>query len=61
MLDRASGGGWTGIPSQRGAMPSPSELFVLQHGQTEGNAEGRMQGRIDPPLTALGRAQARRA
>ncbi|GAB4284649.1 MAG: histidine phosphatase family protein [Roseovarius sp.] len=35
------------------------ELWVLRHGQTEWNAEGRMQGRLDSPLTALGLAQAR--
>lgn len=33
-------------------------LFVLRHGQTEWNLAGRLQGRRDSPLTALGRAQA---
>ncbi|MFV2052525.1 histidine phosphatase family protein [Aliiroseovarius sp. YM-037] len=33
-------------------------LFVLRHGQTEWNLDGRLQGRRDSPLTALGRAQA---
>jgi glucosyl-3-phosphoglycerate phosphatase len=36
------------------------EIFVLRHGETEWNAEGRMQGRLDSPLTEAGRAQARR-
>ena len=34
------------------------EIFVLRHGQTEWNAEGRHQGQLDSPLTALGRRQA---
>ncbi|MGC1430418.1 MAG: histidine phosphatase family protein [Albidovulum sp.] len=36
------------------------ELFILRHGQTEWNAEGRMQGALDSPLTARGREQAAR-
>lgn len=36
------------------------DLFLLRHGQTEWNVQGRMQGRRDSPLTALGIAQARR-
>lgn len=34
-------------------------IYLLRHGQTEFNAERRIQGRCDSPLTALGRAQAR--
>ncbi|KMW56401.1 Phosphoglycerate mutase family 4 [Candidatus Rhodobacter oscarellae] len=34
------------------------ELFVLRHGQTEWNAAGRHQGRLDSPLTETGLAQA---
>ncbi len=34
------------------------DLYILRHGQTEWNLEGRMQGRLDSPLTALGRRQA---
>ena len=33
-------------------------LVLVRHGQTAVNAEGRLQGRIDAPLTALGRRQA---
>lgn len=36
------------------------DLYVLRHGQTEWNAEGRFQGALDSALTALGRAQAER-
>ena len=36
------------------------DLYLMRHGQTVWNAEGRLQGRMDSPLTALGRAQARR-
>ncbi|AGT09221.1 histidine phosphatase family protein [Paracoccus aminophilus] len=36
------------------------DLYLMRHGQTEWNALERMQGRLDSPLTALGRKQARR-
>jgi len=36
------------------------ELFVLRHGQTSWNAEGRHQGQMDSALTELGRLQAMR-
>ena len=35
------------------------ELYVLRHGETEWNRQGRWQGRLDSPLTETGRAQAR--
>jgi len=34
-------------------------LYLLRHGETEFNIEGRLQGQRDSPLTARGRAQAR--
>jgi probable phosphoglycerate mutase len=34
-------------------------LYLLRHGETESNIEGRLQGQQDSPLTARGRAQAR--
>ena len=34
------------------------EVYFLRHGQTEWNFEGRFQGQMDSPLTALGRRQA---
>ncbi|WP_300029639.1 histidine phosphatase family protein [uncultured Roseobacter sp.] len=33
-------------------------LYILRHGQTQWNAEHRVQGRLDSPLTDLGRSQA---
>jgi broad specificity phosphatase PhoE len=36
-------------------------VLVARHGQSEWNALGRWQGQADPPLSALGRAQAARA
>jgi broad specificity phosphatase PhoE len=38
-----------------------THLLVVRHGQSEWNADGRWQGQEDPPLTDLGRQQARRA
>ena len=34
------------------------DLLILRHGETEWNLAGRMQGAMDSPLTAKGRAQA---
>lgn len=33
-------------------------LIIARHGQTQANAEARLVGRLDPPLTDLGRQQA---
>jgi probable phosphoglycerate mutase len=38
-----------------------TRLLLVRHGQSEWNASGRWQGLADPPLTELGRAQARAA
>lgn len=34
-------------------------LYVFRHGQTDWNAEGRIQGHLDIPLNEAGRSQAR--
>lgn len=34
-------------------------MYILRHGETLWNVEGRMQGGLDSPLTERGRAQAR--
>lgn len=39
---------------------SPPLLYLCRHGQTAWNAEGRLQGQEDVPLTPLGRTQAAR-
>src|SRR3989442_14475718 len=36
-------------------------VLLVRHGQSEWNAQGRWQGQADPPLSDLGRAQARAA
>jgi broad specificity phosphatase PhoE len=46
--------------------PAPSvlpvpRLLVWRHGRTAWNAVGRFQGQLDPPLDAVGHAQAQRA
>jgi broad specificity phosphatase PhoE len=33
-------------------------ILLVRHGQTAVNAAGRLQGRLDPPLSDVGRAQA---
>ena len=38
-----------------------TQLLVIRHGQSEWNADGRWQGQENPPLTDLGRQQARQA
>jgi probable phosphoglycerate mutase len=37
----------------------PTRLCVIRHGETAWNAEGRVQGQTDVPLSAQGEAQAR--
>ncbi|WP_333713352.1 histidine phosphatase family protein [Yoonia sp.] len=36
------------------------ELYILRHGETTWNAENRMQGELDSPLTEKGQGDARR-
>jgi probable phosphoglycerate mutase len=38
-----------------------TQILLVRHGQSTWNAEGRWQGRADPPLSALGEQQARQA
>ena len=33
-------------------------LYLVRHGRTSANAQGLLQGRLDPPLDAIGRKQA---
>lgn len=47
--------GWTG------ALGTPTRFLLLRHGQTELSVQRRYSGRGNPPLTDLGRRQARAA
>lgn len=40
--------------------PAPRRFFLVRHGETDWNVAGRLQGRRDVPLNALGRIQAGR-
>ena len=39
--------------------PSPRTLFLVRHGETQGNIDDKAQGFTDAPLTELGRLQAK--
>ena len=38
-------------------MPPPTRLLLVRHGESTWNAEHRLQGQADPPLSERGRAQ----
>lgn len=49
-----------GVPVSSILVPT-SQLLLIRHGESTWNAEGRWQGRQDPPLSQLGIRQARAA
>ena len=48
------------LMSAAAIIPYCPEVLFLRHGQTEWNAEGRMQDHLDSPLTEKGLRQAQR-
>ena len=46
--------------NELGKVAVPHPLFLLRHGETDWNREGRIQGQMDSALTAQGRDQALR-
>ena len=63
LCEQPEGGHTASVPAVRWApvTTSTTRVLVLRHGQSEWNALGRWQGQADPPLTTLGRLQARQA
>ena len=49
---------WSTMPSGRSV--DVTDLLLVRHGETDWNAEGRLQGHTDRPLSDYGRGQARR-
>jgi len=50
-----------GLSHRLGSVQPMTRMLLVRHGQSEWNALGRWQGQADPPLTPLGRQQARTA
>jgi len=54
-------GSRTAPPEPPGSRPpAPTRLLLVRHGQSTWNDQRRIQGQLDPPLSELGREQARR-
>ena len=49
-----------GKHQQRAGVMSQPLLYFMRHGETDWNAERRLQGQHDIPLNAVGRRQASR-
>ncbi|MGC0363343.1 broad specificity phosphatase PhoE [Rhodococcus sp. 27YEA15] len=49
----------TSAPSRASGTGAVRRLILLRHGQTEYNADSRMQGQLDTDLSELGRTQAK--
>lgn len=53
IAERTPGVAWSAVPE------AVLHVVAFRHGETTLNAEGRLTGQLDPPLTARGREQAR--
>ena len=51
---------WPASRPRPAEVSRPVRLIVVRHGETDWNAEGRIQGHTDIPLSGRGEAQARR-
>ena len=49
------------MPDGSAADPASAVIYLVRHGETQWNVEGRVQGHLDSPLTARGVEQARQA
>lgn len=47
------------LDRDRGTEGRVTRLYIVRHGETDWNREGRVQGHTDTPLNATGRSQAR--
>lgn len=47
------------LPSPFDSVRAPADLYLVRHGESEGNARAVVQGLLDLPLTDAGRSQAR--
>ena len=39
--------------------PAPRTIYLVRHGETQGNLDDKAQGHLDVPLTETGRLQAK--
>ena len=60
MTAASSSDGWPASHPRPDAPTRPVRLLVVRHGETTWNAESRIQGQTDIPLSPRGEAQARR-
>src|SRR5271170_7752110 len=57
---RSADGAVTDVRPEAPTETNPTRLYLIRHGETDWNVEGRYQGQIDSTLSARGRAQTER-